>query len=637
MSVSDPEILEIFRGEAGERLDRMVTTLLALEAGGPTPDAVDSLFRDAHSIKGSAGMVGMAEVQAIAHTMEDSLEGPRDEGVFPLELTDTLLKATDELRHLVGLDNGGDAPEEPAAVPDAAPSPPAPSVAPQRTMRVGAERVDRLLDAVGETVLHSRRLEHLLGGDASSADDERIETELEDGEVLLDGLQNSVIQLRTLPLSSITGQFPRAVRDLAAANQKQVALVVTGAETQLDRVVLDGISDSITHLLRNSVAHGIETPDERVAAGKPACGRIELRAEQRAGMVAVVLSDDGRGVPAEMTERVTSAHTLADVLAEAGVSTATGVSDVAGRGVGLDAVRAHVQSLRGELEVETEPGRGTVTTMLLPLTLALLHVLLAERGGQTYGVPLASVEEVVDATTTLSLGGHEAIEVRGRSVPLADLAQIVGAFAPALGDAASALIVSSSRRRVAVVCDRVVGEREVVVKTLGPLLTSVPGYLGAAIGEDGAVGLILDPTFLTLPPTRGRVPGPATEAARPPTVLVVDDQFTVRELQRSILETAGYRVIVACDGLEALEAMNGADSVDVVVTDVDMPGMGGIELLRAIRDDPDRSSLPVVVVSGRGGDEDRKLGLEAGADAYIVKEEFDQRTLLGTLGRLVPR
>jgi two-component system chemotaxis sensor kinase CheA len=627
----DPEILGIFREEAGERLDRIVATLLALESGEAGPEAVDSLFRDAHSIKGSAGMVGMTEVAAIAHTMEDSLEGPRDEGIFPKELTDPLLKATDELRRLVSGQNGSAVPIQPVA-------PAEPVGPPERSMRMSAEKVDRLLDAVGETVLHSRRLDHLLANGAHVLGDERLVAELGDGEVLLDALQDSVIQMRTLPLSSITGQFPRAVRDLAATHQKQVELEVIGADTQLDRVILDGISDSIAHLLRNSVAHGIESPEEREAAGKPRCGRIELRAEQRGAMVAVELTDDGRGVAAELTSQVGPGRTLADVLSEAGVSTASKVSDVAGRGVGLDAVKAHVQSLRGEFEVHSEPGRGTVMTMLLPLTLALLRVLLVERGGQVFGVPLASVEEAITVTDTMSLGGRQAIEVRGRSVPLADLAEIVGAAAPALGKDPTALVVASSGRRVAAACDKIVGEQEVVVKSLGPLLASMPGYLGAAINGDGSVALILDPASLAGQVARGAPRAPAAEPDSPTSkVLVVDDQFTVRELQRSILEAAGYRVETARDGREALAKMDGEAGIDIVVTDVDMPEMTGIELLRAIRADPERPSLPVVVVSARGSEDDRRLGVDAGADAYIVKKEFDQRTLLDTVERLIPR
>jgi len=625
MSGPDPEILEVFYEEAGERLERMEETLLALESGHASADAVDSLFRDAHSIKGSAGMVGVEEAQAIAHTIEDALEEPREKGVFPPELADPLLRATDALRRVVAGDDGAvEAPEAPA------------KPAERRTMRMSAEKVDRLLDAVGETVLHSRRLGHALEQDRSDgADGERVEEELGHGERLLDELQESVIQMRTLPLSSISGPLPRAVRDLAIAHDKEAELDISGADTQLDRVILDGISETINHLLRNAVAHGIERPEERARAGKPATGRIDLRAGQRGGLVAIEVVDDGRGVAPELVQQAGADGSLADVLAEAGFSTAEEVTDVSGRGVGLDAVKAHVESLRGQLEVHSEPGRGTTVTMLLPLTLALLRVLLIERGGQTFGLGLASIQEVVTVTDTMSLGGRQAIEVRGRSVPLADLSQVLEADSQKLPEAPHGVIVAFSGRRVGIVCDRLVGEQEVVVKSLGPLLANVPGYVGAAIMGDGTLALILDPAFLVRKLTRRAGAALVPEAKRSAKVLVVDDQFTVRELQRSILEAAGYSVETARNGREALNKVKADPEVGLVVTDVDMPEMTGLELLAEIRDDPRGFSLPVVVVTARGGKDDRQRGVEAGADAYIVKEEFDQRALLETVGRLL--
>jgi two-component system chemotaxis sensor kinase CheA len=627
VTIPDPELLEVFSEEAIERIDRMVETLLALESGHAADDAIDSLFRDAHSIKGSAGMVGIDEAHAIAHRIEDSLEGPREQGVFPPELADTLLRQTDELRRAV-VGDGAVPPAETAEPERSQPEE-------RRSVRMSTDKVDRLLDAVGETVLHRRRLEHMLTDDAAPRDDERLEGELGHGELLLTELQDSVIQMRTLPLASISGAFPRAVRDLAAAHDKQVELEISGADTQLDRMILDGISDSISHLLRNAVAHGVEPPAERTRAGKPATARIELRAAQRGGLVAIEVVDDGRGVPAALIAQAEGARTVADVLAQAGFSTAEEVSDVSGRGVGLDAVKAHVESLRGSLEVSSEPGHGTTVTMLLPLTLALLRVLLLERGGQVFGLGLPAIEEVVAVKDTMSLGGRESIEIRGHSVALADLAELVGAAASDLPERPDAVIVSSAGGRVGVICDRILGEEEVVVKSLGALLANVSGYLGAAIMGDGSVALILDPASLV----RRRAGGPArlqvAEEAPAAVVLVVDDQFTVRELQRSILETAGYRVETARNGREALTEVTGSSDVDLVLTDVDMPEMTGLELLRAIRADARNFALPVVVVTGRGGEADRKVGMEAGADAYIVKEEFDQRTLLDTVGRLL--
>jgi two-component system, chemotaxis family, sensor kinase CheA len=626
VSPPDAEILEVFRDEATERLDRMVETLLALETGQAHPDAVDSLFRDAHSIKGSAGMVGNEEVRALAHSIEDVLSEARERGSFLPDQVEPMLQASDALRRAIG---GGDipAPESPA---------PAPQSADQRTMRMSAEKVDDLFDAVGETVVHSRRVEALLSAGADGErDGERTEEALAHGAALLEELQHSVIQMRTLPLSSITGSFPRAVRDLAADQDKQVELTISGADTQLDRVILDGISESITHLLTNAVVHGIEPPAERERAGKPAKGRVELRGDQRGSLVAIQVRDDGRGVARELLGR--GDGSLVDTLAEAGFSTADEVTEVAGRGVGLDAVKAHVESLGGGLEVHSEPGHGMSVTMLLPLTLALMRVLIFERGGQLFGLPLISVDEALTVSDTLSLAGQEAIDVRGRSVPLADVADVLGATAPALDRGVTAMVVGSSGRRMALVCDRIVEEQEVVIKSLGPLLAGVPGYLGAAIMHDGQTALILDPAFVSRPSGRRRAAAATEPEQRTRTVLVVDDQFTVRELQRSILEAAGYDVKTARDGREALTSITSDPDVELVVTDVQMPEMDGLELLRAIRERGERSSLPVVLVTSRGSEEDQRRGLEAGADAYIVKDQFDQRALIDTVERLLAR
>jgi two-component system, chemotaxis family, sensor kinase CheA len=666
--MTEPEILEIFREESLERLDRMVEILLALESGPTPPDALNSLFRHAHSIKGSAGMVGVSEAQLIARALEDVLEDVRDRGVFPSELTHPLLRATDALRsavdggtdvaepalrELTGLISAGDdnghendpVPDAPEPSALASPSPSerpvtngsTPAVRPveSRLIRTSAAKVDRLLDAVGETVLQSRRLEHLLTNSPSAgAPDERIEEALGRSETLLDALQESVLQMRTMPLSTITGPFPRAIRDLAAVRGIDVDLTIRGAETQLDRVMLDGISDTITHLLRNAVAHGIELPEERARAGKPARGRIELRAEQRGGLVAIEVRDDGRGVSAQLIGEAGDDHSLADVLSEAGFSTAEEITDVSGRGVGLDAVKAHIESLGGELAVHSEPGHGTTVTLTVPLTLALLRVLLLTRGGQTFGVPLTSVEEVVTVSTKMALGGREAIELRDHPVQLVDLADIIGAAAPPLANVPQAVIVTSSGRRVAAACDRIVEEQEVVVKSLGSILDGVSGYLGATILGDGAIALILDPASLTKSLSSRARSGLLHNDKVPSKVLVVDDQFTVRELQRSILEAAGYHVETASDGLEALTCLDSDPQISLMVTDIDMPKMGGIELLRTLRAAPSPSSLPVVVVSARGDQEDRRKGIEAGADAYIVKGDFDQQVLLETVQRL---
>jgi two-component system, chemotaxis family, sensor kinase CheA len=446
--------------------------------------------------------------------------------------------------------------------------------------------------------------------------------------------------MRMLPISAITGPLPRAVRDLARAAGKEVEFVVTGADTELDRVILETLSEPLTHLLRNAIVHGIETPVERERAGKPARGRVELRALPRGSMVEIVISDDGRGVSREVIEAAGREGSLAGLLARPGYSTAGEVTELAGRGVGLDAVKAYVNALGGNLSIRSQPGHGMELVLLLPLGLALSDVLLFERGGEVYGMPLSAVEEVVTVTKTFTLQGRPALDVRGRSLPVTDIAATLGMAAPALGERPPAIVVSAGGRRTVMTCDSLLGAGEVVIKPLGPVLADLADYIGAAILGDGRIALLVAAATLTrdAQPAAGT---PRAEAApdpgTAPKILVVEDSFSVRELQRSILETAGYPVVTARDGAAALAALDRDSQIALVVTDIEMPELDGIELTRAIRANAARSSLPVVIVTSRGSDDDRRRGIEAGADAYMVKSGFDQQTLLAIVERLMGR
>jgi two-component system chemotaxis sensor kinase CheA len=676
VSSRDQEIYELVRQEGSDCLQRMESNLLALESGKAGPEQIDAILRDAHSLKGSAAMVGWRELTRLASAIEDRMEQAREHGALPTEFTDPLLRAVDALarglqdesaidpqlhEELAALEPRVD--DEPASSPpeDAGPSTEdeVPSAEHERTsteeerapaerapiegsangrapaIRIPAAKVDRMLDVVGETVLYHRRLEHELG---ATLDDGRHSSDILDmGERLLDDLQDSVVEMRTLPLSTITARFPRAIRDLATQEGKEAELAISGADTQLDRVILEGISETIVHVLRNAVAHGIEPPEQREAAGKPRTGLITLHADQRGGMVAITVADDGRGVSPDLLARVEEGRSLADILAETGFSTAEVVSDAAGRGVGLDAVKLHVESLSGALEVRSNTGAGTEVTLLLPVTLALMQALLFEWDEQPFAVPMSSVARVLAVTETTSLGGRRSLDLEGEAVPLTDLGTLIGAVAHEMGERPPALVLTSPGRRLAVACDELRGEEEIVIKSLGPLLGGVAGYLGAAILGDGRIALVLDPTHLLKAPLQAvaRERAPSAPGRQPRKVLVVDDQFSARELQRGILETAGYSVQVAQNGRDALRKIAETADLDLVMTDVQMPEMDGFELLEAIRADRGHGSLPVVVVTTLGDEQSRKRGAEAGADAYVVKQDYDQDALLETIDHLV--
>ena len=648
MTAVAAQLLEVFREEAHERLGEIVACLLEVEAGKPPADAVDLLFRHAHTLKGGASMVGFTEASAIAHAIEDVLEPARANGALAPELVESLLRATDDFRLAVSAEPGSahdDGPashdDGPASIPtNGAASVASPASRPSSSVRLATQKVDRLLDAAGEAVIQHRRLEHVIGARQVEAN-ERLKEEIDRGERLLGELQDAALEMRMLPFSSITGRFSRAVRDLARAEGKEVELHITGAETQMDRALLDGLTDPITHLLRNAIAHGIEEPEARERAGKPGLGQLTLHAEARGDQVAIEVADDGRGVSNELSDEALRRGSLVDVLAEAGFSTAEEISTLAGRGVGVDAVKRQSESLGGRLQMESAPGRGMRATLLLPVTLARFDAMIVERGGQRFGVPIASVVEAVAVGAIAILAGQPYIEVRGESLRLTDLALAIDAQAGELAQAPHALVMGEPGGRVAVACDRVLGQEDVVVKSLGSMMAAVPGYLGASILGDGGIMLILDPAYLVRNAVRksAAIPrngtAPAPQAA--PRVLVVDDQFIVRELERSILDTAGYRVRTACHGREALEAIAGDGNFDLVVTDLQMPELDGLGLLAAIRSDPEHAMLPVVIVTSQASEEDRRRGAEAGADAYIVKDEFDQQALLATVNRLIGR
>jgi two-component system, chemotaxis family, sensor kinase CheA len=598
------DFIEIFRAEAAERLDTIAGLLMLAEQGHSDAGSVHALMREAHTLKGAAGMVGLADVAAHAHAFEDALGPVRASGdPVPVNLVPSLLELVDRMR-LGALDVR--APESAVA-------------APPPLVRVPAEKVDRLLDLVAETIVHRRR------------------TEADEGDLLLDELKDAALRMRMQPLSSISGPLRRAVREAASALGKEVDLVLTGTETELDRAILEELPDVLVHLVRNAVDHGIEPPEERVRSGKPRTGRLEVGASQRGSLVEIMVADDGRGVDVALLGG--DEHELAERLAEPGMSTAEQVSEFSGRGVGLDSVRQFATSRGGSLAVRTAPGRGTEIVVTLPFTLALARVLLFERGSNIFALPLVSVDEVLRVDRVLSLAGRPSLDLRGDPVPAADLADVLGADAPALPGTPRAVVMAAGGRRLAALCDRLLGQEEVVVNGLLPPLDRLPGYLGTAVLGDGRIALVLDAAALVQGDRGGRrratAQSLATSAPEPSKVLVVEDSFTVRELQRSILEASGYAVETAENGRHALSLLDRDPSISLVVSDVDMPELDGFELAAAIRAHPDRGALPVVIVTSRDSDEDRRRGAEAGADAYVVKSAFDQGTLLATVERLI--
>lgn len=438
------------------------------------------------------------------------------------------------------------------------------------------------------------------------------------------------------------------MRDLAHGAHKEVAFSIHGAELEIDRAVGSALHEPLLHLLRNAVDHGVEPPEVRRAAAKPPAGTVRLTARVRQSGVEVTVADDGAGIDvaalrraAEQQRHVLPADDL-DLVFAAGVSTAPRVTDISGRGVGLDAVRARVEQLGGAVEVTTEPGRGTRMSLRVPLTLSTFRALLVSAGGETVALPTTGVKRLVRIPTAelRSLEGRSVAVLGAEAVPVVSLATVLGfedGERPHDAGSVHGVVVASGTGESVLVVDSLFGEGEIVMKSVPERVAGFPGLLGATVLADGRPGLVVNPAACVRAglarPAPIAVPG-SGERHAPRRVLLAEDTHTTRVLEQTILESAGYDVIVAADGSEAWKLLQ-EQGADLVVSDVNMPRMDGFALCETIRVSARFSELPVVLVTSMGSDDDRRRGLELGANAYIVKSAFDQESLLAVIEQLL--
>jgi two-component system chemotaxis sensor kinase CheA len=476
--------------------------------------------------------------------------------------------------------------------------------------------------------------------------------------LIIDELQEEIKRVRMLPLATITAVFGRMVRDLAREQNKQISLTINGGETELDKRVLEQIKDPLTHLLRNAIDHGLETPAERQQAGKPAEGQIMLVASQQGNNVVISLRDDGVGldIPAirvaaarkgllskTEAEKLSEAE-VANLIFNSGLSTSKIITDISGRGVGLDVVRENVEQLHGTLEVDSAPGQGTTFTLTLPLTLASSRGLLVRAGQQTFALPLITVERMlrVERSAIASVEGREAITYQGKPVALAwleDLLELPPGSKEA--DPLTIVIVAVAEKRLGLIVDSLAGEQEIVMKSLGKQLAKVGGIAGATVLGSGQVILVLHAADLvklagrmaSRPPTLTK--SKPNETHQRQTILVVDDSITTRTLEKNIMEAAGYEVKLATDGEEAWAVLASDSLPELVVSDVNMPRLDGFELTSRIKQDKRYANIPVILVTSLDSPADKARGIEVGADAYIVKSNFDQGNLLEIVEQLI--
>lgn len=469
------------------------------------------------------------------------------------------------------------------------------------------------------------------------------------------------MQLRMLPCDTVFQAFPRAVRDLARQSGKHAEVVIEGGDAELDKKVLEEINDPLIHILRNAVDHGIETPEERLALGKPESGTITISARQEGDRIVIVVADDGAGIDPDLVREAAvrkgyvtegEAEAMSDrealyLIFETGFSTAAIITELSGRGVGMDVVREFIiERLKGSLDIRSERNKGTTLILTLPLTLAIIRALLVRVGKRVFAMPTTSIDETlrVAPDEILRTEGRDVIRRGRRTFPLVRVSDILGI--PEDGQLEGAKVpiatVSYSGARFGFIVDGFAGEQQIVIKPLATHLGRVDNIAGVTILGAGDVVPILNvPDLMASARTRvGRrsvhVATAAEDERGPRRVLICEDSFTTRELERSIFETAGYRVETAVDGAAGLALLRGeGGTIDAVVTDVQMPRMNGFELTRAIREDEGLTGTPVVIVTSLERPEEKAEGIDAGADAYITKSVFNQDTLLDTVERLI--
>ena len=581
----------------------------------------------------------------------------------------------------------------PAATPSAAS---APSAASDAAVLVSSSSLERLLQLSGEALVEARRLESIRrtltrakiaqrqltaaldslqvtgrhAGDAMTAVatsrdalDEalhQVEDHLRRGEELASALHNEAVSSRMRPFGDACGGLARSVRDVARTLGKEVRLIIAGEQVPVDREILRQLEAPLGHLVRNAIDHGIESPEERVAAGKTRQASLRVEARHHAGSLIVEVREDGRGIDrtnlrARIISKKLSEASIVETLGDAelfdflflpGFSTATAVTDISGRGVGLDVVQSMAHSVGGSIEVRSSPA-GTSFAMRLPVTLSVVRAAVISIAGETYALALARLERIdrIARSELKTVEGRLTTVIRGEIVGLVHATEILQLKASTQSESADELAIVSvlaGSRTVGFVVDSFLGEEDLVVRRMDARLGDVAHVDAASIRENGDLLLILDADDLVQSALQlleqGKLRGDEGRAAiskrKQRRVLVVEDSITVREVERQMLLRAGYAVDTAVDGMDGWNAVQKV-KYDLVVSDVDMPRMNGIEFVRKMRADRRYETLPVVIVSYKDREEDRIAGLEAGASAYLTKGSFQDQSFLQTIADLI--
>ena len=560
-------------------------------------------------------------------------------------------------------------PEEIAPAASAAPAPaakPAPSrerdadkkvpaassssaVAQEQTIRVEVKRLDHLMNLIGELVLGKNRLLKIYDDVEERYEGEKFLEELNQVvsslSLVTTDIQLAVMKTRMLPIAKVFNKFPRMIRDLSRDLGKQIDLEISGEETELDKSIVEEIGDPLVHIIRNSCDHGIEDPETRKAMGKPEKGLVQLKAYNEGNHIVVEIVDDGKGLDADMlkaksiekgiiTEREADAMSEKEafgLIFKPGFSTAAKVTNVSGRGVGMDVVKTNIEKLNGIIDIESEVGKGTVMKLKIPLTLAIIQSLLVGTQEEFYAIPLASVLETVRVPIDdiYTIDGKNVLRLRDEVLSLVRLSDVFGVEKVFDGgDHTYVVIIGVAEAKLGIIVDTLVGQEEIVIKSMGDYLQNIPGIAGATIRGDGRVTLIIDVGAMMEMAKDIKVDIRAeiedsTKAKEKPSdykVLIVDDSKMDRTIMQKALEPTGVTIIEATNGVEALNVIkSGEHSFDAILIDIEMPRMDGYTLAGEIRKYSKYRNLPLIAVTSRTSKTDRLRGVEVGMTEYITK------------------
>ncbi|KAB2954557.1 response regulator [Heliorestis acidaminivorans] len=704
MQIIDEELLQVFQAEATERLDRMERALLSLEQNHNDKGLIDEFFRDAHSLKGVARLIEQKELEDLSHQLEDEFDKIKSGKVqITEEKVTSLTEILDQLRFFAQqvIEDQKREQEHRSEEVDSLFSQERLSTYSQsnefrfETVRVETAKLDSLLQQAGELAVAQVRLkerithlEHIklqfeefankkltygsekeekamankklaLWSQELNETYKHLDNDCERLNWISQQIGDEVSRMRLMPLSFLFEQYHRMVRDLGKSQNKKIKLRTEGEDILVDKFIIEQLKDPLIHLVRNAIDHGIESPEKRLEQGKEAEATLLLKAKQTSTHVLIQVIDDGNGVNEECVSSKALALSLYTkeematmskqqiqmLIFETGFSTRADVSNLSGRGIGLDVVKSRIESLKGSISLQSERGKGSLFQLRLPVSLMTTSIIVVRVGPYYYGIPSEDVTALhfFHVNDVFHTEGREAITYQGKPLSIKAMLDLLelpeeNPIETKQIERYSAIIVSNGEEKVALAVDEFVTESQVIVKPFSSLLKRIRNVMGVTILGTGITCIVLNPYDIVKSVQKEKIKSfnvkkPSSEKKRNH-ILLVEDSITTRVQVKRILESQDFVVTTAVDGAEAWHLLQ-ENSFHALVTDVEMPNMDGFTLTEKIRKNSKLNQMPVVLLTSLIKESEKKKGVTVGADAYLTKSTFDQDVLIGTLHRLL--